>query len=323
MGKTVLVMGGSYFIGLKIVDLLVQGGFEVYTLNRGTKPNQNSKVTNLMCDREDEMAMTNMLKNILFDFVIDVSGLNKRHSEILWNSLNKQALKYFVFISSSAVYDVDRLDIPFRENDNTDQNKYWNEYGTNKIEAENYLAHKICESECKLVILRPPYIYGENNYAQRESFIFDHVVNNKPIIIPNQGNTKLQFIYTSDLANIIIAVLSMTLSKVSVFNVGNKKHITAHEWVELCGKVVGKEPIIMEFDYISSGINVRSFFPFFDYDNVLDVSKINQYYTDETDFEDGLSIAYKWYCKNKEKIVFKEAVEQNEINILKQLGNSI
>ena len=34
--KRVLVMGGSYFIGRRVVEVLVENNYEVYTLNRGT-----------------------------------------------------------------------------------------------------------------------------------------------------------------------------------------------------------------------------------------------------------------------------------------------
>ena len=36
MKKRVLVMGGSYFIGRRVVEVLVENNYEVYTLNRGT-----------------------------------------------------------------------------------------------------------------------------------------------------------------------------------------------------------------------------------------------------------------------------------------------
>ncbi|WP_244990616.1 NAD-dependent epimerase/dehydratase family protein [Clostridium algidicarnis] len=321
--KKVLIMGGSYFIGKKIVDGLLNNSYSVYALNRGTKENDDERVINLKCDRNDAEQMKIILSNYLFDIVIDVSALNKSQVEILYNSLNKENLKQFVFISSSAVYDVDNFSIPYSEETPMKENKYWTSYGTNKIEAENFLKEKFEDLQLNLIILRPSYVYGENNYAQRESFIFEHICNEKPIIIPNNGEIYLQFIYTTDLANIILELINTKLDKISIFNLGNKKPITIKEWIECCANVVGKKAKIIQYDYDNYNRKEREFFPFFNYNNVLDVSKINELYHRETDFLIGLKNAFHWYCNNKHKILFKDSVKQNEETILRELNPKI
>ena len=320
MIKQVLVMGGSYFIGKKIVEVLLDKGYVVYTLNRGSKENNDKRVINLKCDRNDSEQMNTILGKYLFDIVIDVSGLNESQVEVLYNSLNKDKLKKVIFISSSAVYDVENFTIPYSEETPLKENKYWTSYGLNKIEAEELLIEKFKNTQTDLIILRPPYVYGENNYAQRESFIFEHICNNKPVIIPNNGSTYLQFIYTTDLANIVLNLLNTTLDKVSIFNVGNKKAITIKEWIECCADIVGKEVKIIEYDYNNYNRQERDFFPFFNYDNVLDISKINKLYNTETDFKIGLKNSFEWYCNNVDTILLKENVTVNEENILRELN---
>lgn len=320
MGQKVLVMGGSYFIGKEIVDVLLGNNYSVYILNRGTRENDDDRIINLKCDRNNTELMKEILNSHSFDIVIDVSGLNKLQVEILYNSLNKDNLKKFVLISSSAVYDVENLNIPYKEEDPLDENKYWTNYGKNKIEAENFLIEKFKDSKLNLVILRPPYVYGENNYAQRESFMFDHILNNKPILIPRDGSTYLQFIYTRDLANIIVKLVNTNLETISIFNVGNMKPITIKEWVKCCSKVVGKQVEILEYDYLKYNRMERDFFPFFNYNNVLDVSKINEIYSKETDFETGLRNCFEWYSDNVDNISFKENISLNEKDILKEFN---
>lgn len=319
MEKSVLVMGGSYFIGKKIVDELIDNGYSVYTLNRGKQPVHNSKIQNIKCDRNNENEMKKVLSDINFDIVIDVCGLNRKQAEILYDTINVSAVKKFIFISSSAVYDVENCNVPYAETDKLKENKYWTFYGQNKIEAESFLVDKFNNGFANLIILRPPYVYGENNYAQRESFIFDHICNNKPIIIPKKGNTKLQFIYTADLANIILKLLTIQLPIVSIFNVGNKNAVTIREWIYSCEKAANQKATIVEYDYEKYRTNVRHFFPFFDYDNVLDVTKINEVYDVETDFTKGLENSYLWYCENKTNIIFKEELAKNEQDILNKL----
>lgn len=315
MSQKVLLMGGSYFIGKKIAEILAEE-FDVTVLNRGTKP-KSENVESIICDRNDPNDMKNALANKHFDFVVDVSGTNAEQSKILCESLNFSGIKSFVFISSSAVYDVEHLNIPFSENDSLAENYYWTDYGTNKIEAESYLIKTLGKVGTNLFILRPPYVYGENNYAQRESFIFEHLLTDKPIIVPNNGETKLQFIYSGDLANIIKTLLLSDLYGTNIYNVGNKQPVTVREWIQSCSEAVGKKAEIISFDYKSNGYSVRDFFPFFDYDNVLDVYEINKIYSQETPFTDGLKLAFKQFLKDRENIVFKPYVTKNEENILK------
>ena len=317
--EKVLIMGGSYFIGKKIAEVMRGAGYEVFTLNRGTKP---TSPANIVCDRNDVGKMCEALACRSFSYIIDVSGTTAAQAKILCSAIDKNSVKKFVFISSSAVYDVENLAAPFHENDRLSENKYWTLYGADKIDAEKYYTDFFSETGTELVILRPPYVYGEDNYAQRESFVFEHLYHGKPIILPS-SNPKLQFIYTADLAKIILRLLEAKLSKLSIFNIGNKSEVTAAEWVSACAEAAGKKADIVMLDHVSAGRNVRDFFPFFDYDNVLDVAEIRKIYDEETEFYVGLQAAYRWFLENRDGIVFKENVTENEKEILLQRKGSI
>ncbi len=323
MSKSVLVLGGSYFIGKKIVSTLCENGYEVTTLNRGTKPNQNANVKTIICNRDNPEQMKNALKDYLFDFVIDVSALTAKQVEITCQALNKSKLQKYIFISSSAVYDVYHYPAPYLENTPLAENQYWTDYGKNKIEAEQYLTKALKKSHTSLVILRPPYVYGEENYVQRESFIFHHILNDMPILVPNDGETKIQFIYTADLANIVTELLTHSSPAVCIYNVGNLNGVSYREWIESCAKAVGKEAIIVPFPYEAYGYQVRDFFPFYDYDNVLDVKVIKYIYDTETDFIDGLKSSYQWFLNNQDNILWKDNVTKNEQAILTQLNQNL
>lgn len=319
MADKVLILGGSYFVGRKLVEFLAEHGYEVTVLNRGTRALSMEGVQQICCDRNDGEGMKRALAGKTFDYVIDVSWQDVSWVEKLCAALDFEAVKKLVFISSSAVYDVEYLQIPFVETDALAENKYWTFYGQGKIDAERYYSRFLREKKTELVILRPPYIYGEYNYAQRESLIFRQLLEDKPVVIP-KSNPKLQFIYTEDLAAIVEVLLKMDTGKESIFNVGNTEAVTSKEWVENCAKVTGKVPEIMEVDYAGLGRNVRDFYPFFDYDNVLDVSKICEMIKRETAFEEGLKRSFAWFLENRENITFKANVDKNLYEIIAELS---
>jgi nucleoside-diphosphate-sugar epimerase len=318
--KKVLVMGGSYFIGKKVVEVLINKGYEVFTLNRGTRKNTDQRITNLICDRNDQVKMNQILESHHFETVIDISAFNELQVEILYHALNKTNLKHYVFISTSAVYDIEK-EYPYKEEADLADNAFCTPYGINKIKAEDFLIQQFKNTHMKCIILRPPYVYGEYNYAPRESFIFDHLVHDQPIIIPNKGESKLQFIYAFDLAQIIVKLMNTDLDSITIFNVGNKESITMKEWIEACAKVVGKTANIIEYNYKASDFKATDFFPFYDLNIILDVKKIHQVYNEETDFIKGLENAYDWYCQNQDQIKFREKVLKNEKHILNELGH--
>lgn len=323
MSKNILVLGGSYFIGRRIVEDLLSAGFSVSTLNRGTKSYVECRVKQIHCDRNDENAVREALHGEKFDAVIDVSGLNRRQVSTVCSALG--CVPMYVFISSSAVYDVDNCKAPFKETDKLGWNRFWTFYGTDKIEAENFLRETYAASGSSLVLLRPPYMYGENNYAYRESFVYDHILSGRPILLPGDGSAKIQFCYTGDLARLILCILATPKAGEQILNVGSRKPVSFLEWVALCEKVSGKTVEKVPFDYRAYGCSEREFFPFFDYDNVLDVSRSTAFGVSETPLEEGFLRAYQWYCENTEAIERKQKIidKENEIYRALQLKQDV
>ena len=85
----------------------------------------------------------------------------------------------------------------------------------------------------------------------------------------------------------------------------------------MCAQAVGKKVELVTFDYRKANRGVRDFFPFHDYDNVLNVDKIKSICPEETDFLTGLKNAYQWFQQEREHIIWKEGVQKNESEILK------
>ena len=318
--EKVLVLGGSYFVGKKIVEYLSSAGYLVDILNRGACNDNINCNEVILCDRNNIELMKDKLQGRKYDTIIDVSGLNKKQVQILCSSIDYSTVKNHIFISSSAVYDVDNINAPYSENMALGRNKYWKYYGTDKIDAEQYLSEFFKVKNTNLYMLRPPYMYGENNYARRESMIFHHILNNKPIIVPGDGSTKIQFMYTGDLAKVIENLIKLSNNGVQeIYNVGNSESVTFIEWINYCFTACNNKTEIITYDYDKNKYIAKDFFPFDDYDDVLDVSKVHKILKEDTDFLEGLKKCYKWYLEKKDEIEMKQNVTKNEEEIIKSL----
>ena len=313
--KKLLILGGTYFIGRKLVESALETDeYEVYILNRGSKDIfLDSQVISIIADREDPVQMKCALKEYMFDYIIAISGLNKKHIDILFSSINIEKVKKVIFLSSSSVYCDDDSGCMKMETAALGFNRYWGDYGLSKIEAEKQYILYAEKYGLECSIVRPPYVYGEYNYARRESFIFDHILNNKPIVVPGKNNV-IQFIYVGDLAKIFLALLKHRAEQTEIYNVGNSVGVTMLEWVLLCGYVVRKIPEI--YMYTGEKYNGKNYFPFHDYNNILDCSNMRSLVQGETDFVEGLGRAFEWYKENKNQIVFNPKTEETEKYIL-------
>lgn len=311
----ILVLGGTYFVGKYIVKRLLEDNFDVFILNRGTKAGSfGDKVTEIHCDRENFKDVQTKLADMTFDYVIDVSGLNVNQVHISYKVLKNINIKRYIFISSSAVYVVSNY-IPISEDYNKGVNDYWGDYGINKLEAEKFLLDKNKTLGFPTTILRPPYIYGEGNNIYREGFIFDRATQNRPIILPNEGSTVIHFIHIEDLYCTITSLIENKSCIGEVYNVGNTIGITFRGWIEACMEACNKSVDIIEFNYKGSGYDCRDFFPFHDYQFMLDTRKIEKYYTPKISMIEGLKREYEWYKLNESYVKKKEHYEINEEKI--------
>lgn len=295
--KKILVTGGTAFVSKYVAEYFAKKGNEVYVLNRNN--HEQPKNTSLInCDRAK---LGNKLKEYKFDAVLDITAYTKADIENLTNSLGE--IKDYIFLSSSAVYP-ETLEQPFKENQELGENKYWKDYGVNKIEAEKYLISKVQQS----YILRPPYLYGPMNNIYREAFVFDCAENGRTFYVPEEGNMKLQFFYVEDLCKFIDIILEKHPLE-HIFNLGNKESVTILDWVKLCYNIAGKK---LNIENVSKEINQRNYFCFYDYQYELDVLKQDVLMPETKGLEQGLKESHLWYKQHRDEVNKKPYIEYIE-----------
>ncbi len=291
----ILITGGTVFVSKFIAEYLAQGN-EVYVLNRNTK-RQLPYVKLIECDRKNS---NGKLRGLRFDTVIDVTAYTADDINILLDNL--ESFDNYIMISSSAVYP-ETLELPFKESDNCGRNKFWGDYGTNKIAAEKVLLERVPHAYA----IRPPYLYGEYNNIYREAFVFDCAERNAPFYLPKDGSMRLQFFHVYDLCR-FIEKLILLQPKQRIFNVGNFP-ISIKDWVVKCYKAVGKTP---EFISVTPDIEQRNYFPFYNYEYMLDVTSQNEIMPELLPLDNGLRRAYDWYKTNKNEVKAKRYFEYIE-----------
>ena len=287
MKRNILVTGGTVFVSRFVATYFAGKGHNVYVLNRGSKP----QVEGVHLIKADRHNLGDVLKSYSFDTVLDITGYTREDVKCLVEALAE--IKQYIYISSSAVYP-ETLQIPFNEGQECGRNIIWGDYGSDKLDAENYLR----ENVPKAYILRPPYLYGPMENLYREPFVFECAELNRPFYIPKDGKQKLQFFHVEDLCRFMEILMEQEPNQ-KLFNVGNTELVTIEEWAELCYKTVGKE---MTAKYVDASHNQRDYFSFYDYEYELDVTKQLALMPELKSMDEGLKEAYEWYTDHKEDV---------------------
>lgn len=268
-GQKTLVLGGSYFIGRRSVELLRDAGHELTLLNRGTRP--MPEFEQLRADRNDAASLKRALAGRHFDQVIDFSCYEPQHAEYALAALEGR-FRQWVYISSAAVYR-DGGQVPLPESAAIGGQAAWGAYGKSKAEAEQVL--RASPYSERITILRPPYLYGPGNNLDREQFLFRRLLRGRPVLVPGSGENVLQFLHIDDLGQALLALLrrpSISLGK--SYNVGDPRATTATSWVRLAAQVAGVEARIISVPTGALGLATRAFFPMRDLTVFVDPHKL-------------------------------------------------
>jgi len=280
----VLVVGGSRFIGYHIVRELVKEGMEVSVFNRGIHQAPfPPQVEQLRGDRNNESDIKDLTQRN-FDVVVDTCALLPHQTEKIIHFFAGR-VKHFVHCSSGACYGQSDI-FPWSEDGpNTfGPRSLFGEYAINKLECERILlkAHK--EKDFPVSMVRPPYVLGPRNYADRERFIINRLLAKEPILIPEDGQAIIQFIDVEDLAHIFVSIIHHKDKAIGqIYNGGGKECATLVGLVQLHADMLKIKPDIIyvdKVDYAKEGVAFRfddHIFPFPNRHYILDMTKAKEH----------------------------------------------
>jgi len=243
--KNILIIGGSYFAGrIFVEELLREKKYNVFVYNRGNIPLKKEGVTELVGDRNNADRIKQVIPDKQWDALIDFCAYTPDEIEIVLNSL-PGTLKHYIFISTTTV-NQNVLDLPIDEDalklvgPQSELGPYA-DYGYNKWMTECRLK-KLCEEKgVWCTSLRPAIIYGEYNYAPRESYFFDLIRNNETVVLPDNELPLYSFLYVVDLAKIIIKTLCNPEVFGRVFNVSAPELVSYRRMMEVFEEIIGKK----------------------------------------------------------------------------------
>ncbi|MBU4452694.1 SDR family NAD(P)-dependent oxidoreductase [Patescibacteria group bacterium] len=252
--KTVIITGGSGFIGSHLADALIEQGHKVVVIDK-VKPEKNrhnDHVKYIKINIQDE-DVKDLFKKYKPDVVFHLAAhLHDRESveKPVVNAMDnviglinvcegvrESGQAKIIFTSSCAVYGPQDV-LPIDEQVNPVP---LTPYGISKLTGEKYLHFYNKTYNIPYVAFRPGNIYGPRQDSSAESGVVgifsSRLLKGKTAIINNNGKTTRDYVYVADVVTALIK--ASELDYVGILNLGTGIQTTTMEIFDYVKDAVG------------------------------------------------------------------------------------
>jgi len=221
-GKTLLILGGTGFIGPHLTSAAQQHGWTVTHFNRGKAAKGGiADVETLIGDRNGDLAA---LRNRRFDAVIDDSGYVPKYVRAS-SALLAPNVGYYLFVSSISAYA--NFATPNDEytsalgqlNDPEGETVTGETYGPMKVLCERYVRDALGERSC---VVRPGYIVGPLDSTDRFTYWPVRASQGGEMLAPGTASDPVEYIDVRDLTEWMVSLIEHRTS--GVFNAVTPPH---------------------------------------------------------------------------------------------------
>jgi 2'-hydroxyisoflavone reductase len=237
--KTILVLGGTGFIGPHIVTAALARGHTVTLFNRGkTHPGLFPGVEKLHGDRDGKL---DALANRSWDAVIDPSGYVPRIVKMSAELLAPR-IKQYVFISTISVYAKDDVVNP----DESAPVETIADETSEDVKAHYGALKALCEKAVEAAMpgrvanIRSGLIIGPGDMTGRFTHWPTRLADGGEVLAPGDGSTPVQYIDGRDLGAWLVRVVEDGTTG-TMNALGPEKRVTMKAVLDECNRALGNK----------------------------------------------------------------------------------
>jgi UDP-glucuronate 4-epimerase len=320
MSNTILVTGGSGFIGSNVVDKLLSLSYRVVSIDnydrhydRITKEknltlaSQHPLFSSYEVDIRDKQSLRELFQKYSFDLVIHLAGkvgvrpsiadpsgyydVNVSGTITLLECMREYYVKKMLFASSSSVYG-NNVKIPFAETDRVDNPI--SPYAASKKSAELVLHTYHQLHGLDVICFRFFTVYGQRQRPDLAIHqFFKNLYHDIPIDVYGNGSTSRDYTYVDDITDGVVAGMTYLTNNTGVYeimNLGNHSPVTLQHLISLIEEVSGKKFKVNTLP-MQPGDVERTY---------ADIEKSRQFlaFNPQTTLAEGLEKFWSWFRKN-------------------------
>lgn len=232
----ILVLGGTRFFGIHMVNALINYGHDVTIATRGLQKDPfGQRVKRLIIDRQNQNDLKKVFENNHYDLVIDKIAYASNDIKKLMDVISCDR---YMLMSTTAVYEyVDYFDPYIDTFSYVNRNDY--AYRITKRYAECALVQDYPKLPC--VIVRYPFVVGLDDYTKRISFFIEHILSGKGVFVDNL-DTPLHFIDSQEAGEFMAHLANEKVT--GIFDGASQGEMTTKELIEIIEQLTGKKAIL-------------------------------------------------------------------------------
>lgn len=182
----ILVIGGTRFFGIHMVNELLEKGYDITIATRGNAGDDfGDRVNRIILERTDASSIENAISGVHYDVVIDKIGYCSNDIKYVMDAVDCDK---YIYMSTTSVYEPKRINTKEEDFDGVKRKLIWCSrmdfpYEEIKRQAECALWQKYPNKNW--IAVRYPFSIGKDDYTKRLLFYVEHVMKSIPMNIDN------------------------------------------------------------------------------------------------------------------------------------------
>ncbi len=239
----ILVVGGTRYFGIPMVNALLAQGHDVTIATRGNaKVDFAGDVSYVVLDRMDSSSVKRALANQKFDVIIDKIAYGSNDVKAL---LENVSCDRYIQMSTCSVYPKEHANISEDEFVTSEYPLEWMDrlpdYEKTKRNAERAVLEYMEPSACTFV--RYPVVLGENDYTGRLRFYLEHIRDEKPMLVDDL-DCAMSFIHEKEAGEFIAYLVDHQIS--GAVNGCSNGAVKISEIISYAEEKLGKKAVLDE-----------------------------------------------------------------------------
>lgn len=231
----ILVIGGTRFFGIHMVNELLANGHDVTIATRGRASDQyGDRINRIVFERTDRESVEKALNGTYYNVVIDKIAYCSNDIRYVMDVVNCDK---YIHMSSTSVYNPKHINTIESDFDGYSKDFVWCDrfafpYEQIKRQAEYALWQKY--SDRNWIAVRYPFAIGKDDYTKRLLFYVEHIMNSIPMNIDNldcqmgfirsdEAGKFIAFLVDKDITGAINGSAEGTISLKEIINYVEKK----------------------------------------------------------------------------------------------------
>lgn len=243
--QTILVTGGTGFIGSKLVARLCKDGFKVKVLTR-SPINNDSSVDYIVGDisKASDVISAACGVDVIFHLAAAMGGEWSDHQRITIDGTNnvidackKHSIKHLIYISTINVYDSNAYEDDMLVSEFSvleTHGELRGNYSYAKLIAEEMVLKNSKDTQLYTSIIRPGLVYGNKENMLPKDVVI-RLFKSLYIMI-GRGDRRLPLIYVDNLVDALVLTLTQDAKKTNIYNVVDDAAPTQKSYLSIYNK---------------------------------------------------------------------------------------